>query len=105
MKEHSFRYKMSVSRRWAAEFVRGSPLCVRSFTLFREPREPRGVVSVLRHALLPLLDWCGALPYDYVAALEVIWQSGKNVAFGDMSLIVGKEYYIGLTCIKIQVRM
>ena len=42
---------------------------------------------VLRDALRNLFNYFGALPYDYVAALDTVWQSGKDFALGDLVLV------------------
>ena len=48
-----------------------------------------GVASPLREALQNLFAFFGAVPRDYVVALETIWLPGRDVALGDVVLVRG----------------
>ena len=48
-----------------------------------------GVASPLREALQNLFTFFGAVPRDYVVALETIWLPGRDVALGDVMLVRG----------------
>ena len=91
MEERWLRYKVHIDRRWEAGVVCGAlsfcnpagccdlaglggPLCLSG----------HGFAPILRDALWSLMICCGALPYDYVAALKTIWQPGITLALGDI---------------------
>ena len=48
-----------------------------------------GIASPLREALQNLFAIFGAVPRDYVVALETIWLPGRDVALGDVVLVRG----------------
>jgi hypothetical protein len=48
-----------------------------------------GIASPLREALQNLFAFFGAVPRDYVVALETIWLPGRDVALGDVMLVRG----------------
>ena len=85
------RYKVYVDRRREAPWHR--PLCditgVCDLSGLGGPPclSRRCSAPVLRDALQDLCNYFGALPYDYVAALDTVWQPCKDFAVGDLILV------------------
>ena len=87
------RYKVYVDRRRDEPWKR--PLCdvtgVCDLSRLGDPlRLGRHCIApVLRDALRTLFKRFGALPYDYVAALDTVWQPDVDFALGDLLLVLG----------------
>ena len=94
IEERWLQYKVHVDRRLEAGIVRGvlsycNPAGCCDLAELGDPRclHSHGFAPALRDSLRSLFDVCGALPYDYVAALKTIWQPAKTFALGDIIFI------------------